>query len=120
VIRVIAIAAILPAVLAGCGSTAPTAAPATVTVAAPAPAAVAPTASAEPKMVTLPEVKGRNGGIVADELRELGLTKVDFASRDKADKVVVLPQNWTVVKIEPAAGTEVRSNQTVVVTMTKN
>jgi len=39
--------------------------------------------------------------------------------RDKEDKVVLAPQNWTAVKIEPAAGTEVMSNQTVVVTMTK-
>ena len=70
--------------------------------------------------VTLPRVKGRNGAVVVDELRELGLTKVDLASADDDHTVVLLPQNWTVVKIEPAAGTKVRTGQTVVVTMTKD
>jgi hypothetical protein len=123
VIRAVVVALAMPVLLTGCGSTAP-AAPTVVTVTATPPAAVtAPTAaapaSAAPTKVTLPEVKGRNGGIVYDELKELGLTNVEMASRDKADTVVVVPQNWTAVKIEPAAGTEVRSNQTVVVTMTK-
>jgi hypothetical protein len=115
--------------VSGCGSSAPSAAPATVTVTAPAPVAPVPTrqaaaqvapSSATPTEVTLPAVKGRNGGIVYDELHELGLTKVELASADKQHTVVVLPQNWTAVKIEPAAGSKVRSNQTVVVTMTKD
>jgi hypothetical protein len=34
-------------------------------------------------------------------------------------EVVLNPANWTVTKIEPTAGTQIRSDQTVVVTMTK-
>lgn len=101
---------------------APTATPpasVAVTV-APLPAAAVPTAALKPPTsVKLPEVKGRNGGIVYDELIALGLTKLQLASRDVNDTVVLLPANWTAVKIEPAAGTTVRSDQTVVVTMTK-
>jgi hypothetical protein len=33
--------------------------------------------------------------------------------------VDLLPQNWTVVKIEPKAGAKVRTDQTAVVTMIK-
>ncbi len=111
--------------IANGGDTASTTAadPAAPTVAAPTPeVAAAPltVAAPEPKTVTLPEVKGRNGGIVYDELIALGLTKLQMATRDEADKVVLLPSNWTAVKIEPAAGTQVRTDQTVVVTMTKN
>lgn len=69
--------------------------------------------------VTLPEVKGRNGGIVYDELIALGLTKLMLGSRDESDTVVLLPSNWTAVRIEPDAGTTVKTDQTVVVTMTK-
>jgi hypothetical protein len=64
-------------------------------------------------------VQGKNGATVYDELTKLGLTNLQLASRDAEDKVVVLPSNWTAVKIEPKAGTTVKSNQVVVVTMTK-
>lgn len=97
--------------------------------AAQAPPVVAPTsaptdpigsATAKPVVdVVLPEVKGRNGRLVYAELQELGLTDVSYASRDADDKVVINPANWTAVKIEPAAGTTVRSDEPVVVTMTK-
>lgn len=92
------------------------------TFAAPtyAPPAAAQPSTPAPKRVTLPEVKGKNGAIVYEELQDLGLTNVQFASRDQDDQVVVLPANWTAVKIEPGAGTEIMSNRTVVVTMTKN
>lgn len=105
--------------LAGCGGAAEQA-PTTVTVTAPAPAA-APTTSTEAPAteVTLPEVAGRNGSIVFSELSDLGLTDFQMASRDAEDKVVLNPANWTAVEIEPAAGTTVRSDQRVVVTMTK-
>jgi hypothetical protein len=53
-------------------------------------------------------------------MQDLGLTRLELASADKDHTVVVLPQNWTAVKIEPAPGTKVRANQTVVVTMTKD
>jgi hypothetical protein len=96
-------------------------------VAAPTAPQSAPVAPATPSApagpvvtrVTLPEVEGRNGGIVFDELVELGLTNFALASRDADDTVVLLPQNWTAVSIEPGAGTEVGSDDTVIVTMTK-
>jgi hypothetical protein len=98
-------------------------APSTVTVTMPAPApnyASSPSTTAAPIVdVVLPEVKGRNGGIVYDELQKLGLTNVAYASRDKEDQVVLFPPNWTAIRIEPKAGTTVKSNDTVVVTMTK-
>ncbi|MGH3669392.1 MAG: PASTA domain-containing protein [Pseudonocardiaceae bacterium] len=108
--------------LAGCGAT-PAPAPTTVTVPAPAPAAPGAASSdptGAPKTVTLPDVIGQNGAIAQDALRTLGLTKVDLAADPTSGKEVVLnPANWHVTKIEPKAGTQVRTDQTVVVTMTK-
>ncbi len=110
--------------LAGCGGP-PATAPATVTVQVPAPTAPVPAAPASaapvaPSIVTLPDVVGQNGAIAQDTLRSLGLTKVEMAAATTSGRQVVLnPANWTVTKIEPKAGTEVRSDQTVVVTMTK-
>lgn len=69
--------------------------------------------------VTLPEVAGRNGAIVRDELEALGLTNVMLGSSDARSTVVVLPQNWTAVSIEPAPWTVVKSDSLVVVTLTK-
>jgi hypothetical protein len=120
--RIAILAAVAAVALTACGSPAPSE-PTVVTVTAPPPAKAAgsaPTSTApKPKRVTLPQVKGRNGGIVYDELQSLGLTNVNLASRDKSSTVVVLPQNWTATKIDPPAGTEVDSDDTVVVTMTK-
>lgn len=98
----------------------PTSAPLPVAQ-APLPSTVAaPTSIVAPVVdVVLPDVKGRNGAIVFDELQELGLTNVSYASRDAADKVVLYVANWTAVKIEPKAGSTVQSDQAVVVTMTK-
>lgn len=105
--------------LAGCGGTASTPAPATVTVQVPAPA-VTEIAPEAPMIVTLPDVVGQNGAIVEDTLRGLGLTKVELAADPKSGRELVInPANWTVTKIEPEAGTEVRTDQTVVLTMTK-
>lgn len=103
-------------IVTGCGTTAAPA-PATVTVEAPALAVPdAPTL----KTVTLPDVVGRNGAIARDTLRALGLTKVDFAADAASGRqMVLLPENWTVTKMEPQAGTQVRADQTVVITMTK-
>lgn len=108
--------------LAGCGGSPTPAAPATVTVQVPAPAnpALGSVAPAVPSTVTLPDVIGQNGAIVRDALRGLGLEKIEMAADATSGRQVVLnPANWTVTKIEPKAGTQVHSNQTVVVTMTK-
>lgn len=94
------------------------AAPPPVAASTPAPSSPAPPPPA-PARVTIPNVTGQNGAIVVDQLQKLGLTKVQFASRDDADTVVVNPANWTVTKIEPRAGTKAATDATVVVTMTK-
>lgn len=108
-------------VIGACGANDAELAAERAAVPAPAPAVVAPVepTAAPVTQVILPEVEGRNGGIVFDELTELGLTNFDLASRDEDDTVVLLPQNWTAVSIEPGAGTEVDSDDTVIVTMTK-
>lgn len=110
--------------LAGCGlpeqasptSTTPALPPAVTSTGATATSA--PTTPA-PVEVVLPEVAGRNGQIVVDDLEDLGLTNVTLASRDAEDKFVVLPANWTAVKIEPGPGTTIMSDDTVVLTLTK-
>lgn len=105
----------------------PAPAPAPVVTMTPARAPAAASSQAAPiptvpvvTTVTLPQVKGRNGQIVYAELIELGLTNLTLASRDVDNAVVLLPGNWTAVRIEPGAGERVRSNATVVVTLTKN
>ena len=112
--------------LVGCGGPSPAPPVATVTVQAPVPAAPAPAAltpaatAAAPSIVTLPDVVGQNGAIAEDTLRSLGLTKVETAADATSGREVVLnPANWTVTKMEPKAGTQIRTDQTVVVTMTK-
>src|ERR1041385_7074482 len=98
-------AAVAALVLVGCGgpSTPP---PTTVTVTAP-PAASGEQSDSSPSagarqpahQVTLPEVADQNGAIVYEELQQLGLTKVQYASQDEKDKVVLNPANWTATKI---------------------
>lgn len=77
--------------------------------------------TAEPvRQIVIPDIaKGQNGAIALETLQRAGLTKVQPASRDKNDRFVVNPANWSVVSVEPRAGTEVSSDSTVVVTMTK-
>jgi beta-lactam-binding protein with PASTA domain len=107
-------------VLAGCGGQDTTPAPATVTVQAPAPAVLAPATPVSPSTVTLPDVVGQNGAIAEDALRSLGLSKLQLAAdKNSGKQVVISSANWTVTKIEPRAGTKVRTDQTVVITMTK-
>ncbi|MCA1189238.1 MULTISPECIES: PASTA domain-containing protein [unclassified Saccharopolyspora] len=106
----IAVLVLIGAISSG-GSTEPTAPAALPNSPAPATAVVD---------VTLPDLAGKNGQIALDELAALGLTAVTPASQDRGGSMVVLPANWTVVKIEPAPGTVVKSDSTVVVTMTKN
>ncbi|MBC3190986.1 PASTA domain-containing protein [Pseudonocardia sp. C8] len=123
-IALLPIALIAAAALAGCGSSAEESFEegfrAGQQNAAPTTAAAAASPTAPPVTdVTIPDVEGKNGAIALDELEQAGLTNVQPASRDKEDKVVLNAANWTVTKIEPGAGETVRSDSTVVVTMTK-
>lgn len=85
--------------------------PAKVTTTTPEPTAA--------PQVTLPEVAGQNGAIVQDKLKKLGLTNISLGSADDKDKLVIMPNNWTAVSIEPAPGTVVAGDDLVVVTLTK-
>lgn len=93
------------------------------TTAATTPFALAPTPEpttpAPPARITLPEVAGRNGKIVMDELTAMGLTNVSLASVDESATVVLILQNWTAVAIEPGPGTVVGADDTVVLKLTK-
>ncbi|WP_379583200.1 PASTA domain-containing protein [Pseudonocardia hispaniensis] len=113
--------AVSAALLTACGGTEPeTPSPATVTVQVPAPAQPAAAQPVAPSTVTLPDVVGQNGAIAKETLEGLGLTNIRLAADPKSGKsAVFLPENWHVTKLEPKAGTEVRTDQTVVLTMTK-
>jgi hypothetical protein len=115
------------AILAGCGSP-DTSAPATVTVTAPAlpvggggSGSVSNTGpSAGVSAATVPDLRGQNGAIAESTLKSLGFTNIKLAADAKSGKsVVVLPENWTVTKVEPSAGTTAPTSQLVVLTMTK-
>jgi len=62
---------------------------------------------------------GGNALIVHDQLERLGFTNVVYGSADPDDTFVVLAQNWTVRKVEPAEGTTLASNQPIVLTCSK-
>ncbi|NMI01214.1 PASTA domain-containing protein [Pseudonocardia acidicola] len=70
--------------------------------------------------MTVPELKGQNGAIAESTLKGLGFTNVRLAADPASGKsLVALPENWTVTKVEPKAGTELPPTQLVVITMTK-
>lgn len=78
------------------------------------------TTSAVPSVyVTVPEVYGRNGGIVVDELKSLGFTDIELAAKDVSTTSISRPQDWRAFAIEPSAGEIVRSDTHVVVTFTE-
>lgn len=78
-------------------------------------------ASPEPtvRVVTMPDLVGENASVAADELERLGFTNIQFGSADADEKVVLLPQNWTVKSQSPKPGKKVRTDRLVVLTCTK-
>ena len=125
----LSIAAGIALTLSACGGTT-TSSPSTVTVTKPTTVAEAtaapPTTVAEattttpiPTDITIPEVAGQNAEIVRKKLEKLGLTDVSLSSANPQYSVVVMASNWTVVSIEPAPGTVVKSNDPVVVKVNK-
>lgn len=124
-VLVVAALGVALAGITGCGSEpAAPLAPVTVTVTAspmPEPTlAPAPTPTAAPvTQVVIPDVEGMNGALALEQLERAGLTNVQPASQDEEDKVVLYAANWTVTSVEPGPGTEVASDSTVIVTMTK-
>lgn len=87
----------------------------------PTPVQTTRSAMAKPTFstVTMPNLVGENASIAADTLRRLGFEKVQHGSADPDDRVVLLPQNWTVSSQSPKPGTKVSTDQLVVLTCTK-
>jgi beta-lactam-binding protein with PASTA domain len=101
----------------GCGSPSQPA-PATVTVTS---VSGAETSTAKPALdITLPDVTGKNAEIARTELEDLGLTKVELASANPKYSNVLLAKNWSVVGMEPAAGTVVKSDHPVILKVYKD
>ena len=70
-------------------------------------------------MVTMPNLVGKNAAVAQDELKRLGLTKVQLGSQDQGDSVVILAANWTVTKQSHPAGGQITADTLIVLTCTK-
>jgi hypothetical protein len=94
-------------------------------VAVPAPdlslptTAPAVTRAASVAMARMPDVTGLNARVAQDRLERLGFTDIEFGSVDRYDTVVILPENWTVVKQSHKPGSKVRVDELVVLSCTK-
>ena len=62
---------------------------------------------------------GQNAKIAEDKLEALGLINVTLASANPKYTMVLAPENWKVVSIEPTPGTAVSSNDDVILKVTK-
>jgi hypothetical protein len=79
-----------------------------------------PAESPEPTALVVPDdLVGQNAAIAEDQLREMGFTRIEFGSVDPDDTVVILPENWRVVAVEPEPGSEIGSDSLVVLSCTK-
>lgn len=103
--------------LVSCGSQTP--APSTVTVTAPAGHGPSSSAAAAAGPVTIPDLTNENAEIARNKLKDLGLTNVELSSANPKYSMVIMAANWTVVSIDPAPGTVVKADDTVVVKVTK-
>ncbi|MET8089780.1 PASTA domain-containing protein [Micromonospora sp. NPDC005220] len=79
----------------------------------------APPSSTAPAAVAMPNLVGQNAAVAADQLRELGFTKIQYGSQDEHDTVVLLASNWTVTKQSTKAGSKVSTDTLIVLTCTK-
>jgi hypothetical protein len=92
----------------------------TITPSAPTTPAEPSLTAAEVPVLTIPDdLEGMNAAIAEDRLRSAGFTRVDFASADPNDTVVILPQNWTVTEVDPEPGTDHPADGLIVLTCTK-
>ena len=64
----------------------------------------------------MPALVGQNAAAARIVLEQLGFRDVRFGSQDAADPDVVLPQNWTVARQSPAAGTRLPTTTQIVLT----
>jgi beta-lactam-binding protein with PASTA domain len=101
--------------LAGCGSSQTAQPPSTVTVTSGS----SGTSHAASGPVTLPDLTNQNVEIARKKLEKLGLTDIKLSSANPKYTMVVEAANWTVVSMEPPAGTVVQPDDPVVVKVTK-
>jgi beta-lactam-binding protein with PASTA domain len=69
--------------------------------------------------ITIPDLTGQNAKIAEDKLEALGLTNVTLSSATTKYTMVLAPENWKVVSIEPTPGSAVSSNDDVILKVTK-
>lgn len=69
--------------------------------------------------MTLPDTYGQNADIAKAKLEDLGLTNVELASSNTEHSTVSQPADWKVVSMKPGAGTVVKSDDPVVLTVIK-
>ncbi|MGJ0183475.1 hypothetical protein [Corynebacterium glyciniphilum] len=84
--------------------------------------AAAPSTSEAPPVVdlTIPDgLEGMNGQLAYEQLTSEGFTGVNPTSVDPSRAMPVLYNNWTVTSVEPAPGTTVPSDSTIILNMTK-
>ncbi|WP_082129297.1 PASTA domain-containing protein [Mycobacterium haemophilum] len=89
--------------------------PSTVTVTASSPGKSA----AASRPITLPDFTNQNAEIARKKLESLGLTDVKLTSANPKYTFVIQAANWTVVSMEPPAGTVVQPGDPVIVKVTK-
>ena len=78
------------------------------------------TTSAAPKLLAIPDgLIGMNAQLAMEKLTDLGFTSVMPASADPDASVPVLLSNWKVTEVEPGAGTKVKPDSTIILTMVK-
>ncbi|OLT55690.1 hypothetical protein BJF89_14420 [Corynebacterium sp. CNJ-954] len=84
-------------------------------------AAVPSTSEAPPVVdLTIPGgLEGMNGQLAYERLTSEGFTGVNPTSVDPSRAMPVLYNNWTVTSVEPAPGTAVPSDSTIILNMTK-
>jgi beta-lactam-binding protein with PASTA domain len=80
---------------------------------------IAPTTAAAAASITIPDVTGENAKIAKHKLETLGLTNVSLSSANPKYSMVFVPENWTVVSVEPAPGSTVGPGDDVIVKVTK-
>lgn len=86
----------------------------------PAATSASPSPSPQPTAATMPNLVGQNAAVAQDQLTKLGFKHVQLGSKDTDNRVVILPQNWTVTTQSAAAGTQVATDTLIVLGCTKH
>jgi hypothetical protein len=93
---------------------------ATVDRAATTPAApISPSPNTPARLVVPEGLVGMNAQLALERLEDAGFTNVTFASADPDDTLVLYPPNWHAVEVEPAPGTELPPDSTIILTCSK-